>query len=359
MGSLDWMSKELKPFLHQVKVYELNIDLRKYLWYSPKEQYSDTEITYILYIHPILVAVSLCFFICLVSIVKEEKTFKPYIFLLLQALFDLLGITVQSIPMWMVFVISDKNDYIPFQYCEVYRTFTVFIQQSLYIISQWMKVFMTVHQFAIFYFSVRAKSMVSKTRIVLSIVVVTCILIPLTVVTKFVLKFAKAYYRNTETGSIEYYCKIVHYQIIGEYRNLITFVVNDFLPLVAYIVFGVGLSYQIQKRRILRRQLQNNQSTDTSLENLARAHNFSAFIFVFTSLPCFAVDLIAVYNSFGSEKLSFNEIENTFNALLILKNVCQLMNITAVVLVNLCLNRDMRQTLINKFRTLVPCLRYN
>ncbi|VDI16720.1 Hypothetical predicted protein [Mytilus galloprovincialis] len=94
MGSLDWMSKELKPFLEQVNLYESNIDLRKYLWYSPKQQYSDGEIIYSLYILPILVAVSLGFFICLVSIVKEEKTFKYYIFLLLQALFDLLDDTV-------------------------------------------------------------------------------------------------------------------------------------------------------------------------------------------------------------------------------------------------------------------------
>ncbi|VDI24234.1 Hypothetical predicted protein [Mytilus galloprovincialis] len=171
------------------------------------------------------------------------------------------------------------------------------------------------------------------------------------------MKFAKAYYRNTETGSIEYYCKIVHYQIIGEYRNLITFVVKDFFPLVTYIGFGVGLSCQIQKRRIRRRQLQNNQSTDTSLENLAKAVNFSSFIFILTCLPNFVADLIVVFNSFGTEIVSFNEIEDTFVALSVLKTVCQLMNITAVVPVFLCLNRDMRQTLINKFRALMSCLR--
>ncbi|XP_063407036.1 uncharacterized protein LOC134690828 [Mytilus trossulus] len=356
MGSLDWMSKELKKYMEQAKIYESKIDLRKYMWYSPKQEHSDIEITYITYILPILVAVSLGFFICLIAIVKEEKNLPSYIFLLLQALFDLLGITAQTIPIWIMFVISD-NEYIPFQYCEVYRTLTTFIPQSLYIISQWMKVSMTIHQFAIFYFSVRAKSLMSRTRVVFIIVVVPCLLIPLIVVTKFDMKFAKAYYRNTETGAIEYYCKIIHYHIIGEYRFLITFVVKDFFPLVTYIGFGVGLSYQIHKRRILRRQLQNNQSTNMSLESLAKALNFSSFIFIFTCLPHFVVDLVTVFNSFGTEIVSFYEIEDTFVALSILKTVFQLMNITAVVPVFLCLNRAMRQTLINKFRALMRCFR--
>ncbi|CAC5376491.1 unnamed protein product [Mytilus coruscus] len=362
MGSVDkatdWVSNELREFLEQWQLFETHKDLHKNRWYSPKQQMTQTELTYVCYILPILVVVSFAFFICMVLIVKKEKAFYSYIFLIYQALFELLGIMVQFIPFFVVCISSEQNDYMPFQYCEVFRIFTVFISQSLYIISQWMKVFMTIQQFAIFYFSERGVSVVSKTKIVLCIVTVSCLFVPLTIVTQIDFKFIKEYERNSKTGAIEFYCKIVLYQIIGEYRKVITFVVKDFLPLATYIGFGAGLSYQIKKRKILRQQLQNNQNTDTRLDNLAKAVHFSSVVFIITSLPVFVLDFIVVCNSLSTtEIVSLFVIQDIMVVLSILKTVCHIINITAVVLVFLCLNRRMRQALIKTLRTLVPCHR--
>ena len=112
----------------------------------------------------------------------------------------------------------------------------------------------------------------------------SCLSIPLILVTQIDYKFLKDYERNSKTGDIEFYCRIVPYQILGEYRNLIKFVVRDSLPVEIYIGFVAGLSYQIKKKIAERQQLQNNQNTDTSFDNLAKAIYFSYVVFIITSL---------------------------------------------------------------------------
>lgn len=143
--------------------------------YSPKEELMDSILFYFLYVQPVLVFFVLLSFVGMTIIVKFEKEIrKNYMFIIVQELFEILQLLI-PIPV-QIAVLGMDRQYLLYQYCDLYRSFTLYVPKGFYTVSQWMKVILTVHRFVIFYAPLKTELFFSRRKMSFWIVVVPMVL---------------------------------------------------------------------------------------------------------------------------------------------------------------------------------------
>jgi hypothetical protein len=246
-------SSKISDLRDLFEMYVKNKDIADSLFrYSPKEELTDSILFYFLYVQPVLVFFVLLCFVGMTIIVKFEKEVREnFLFIIVQELFEILQIL--QIPVQIAILGMDRQ-YLLYQYCELYRSFTLYIPHGFYMVSQWMKVILTVHRFVIFYAPLKSKLFFSRRKMIICIVVVPIVLFCVSTIAEYDYKFEKSSAIDSETHEPVYYCYISNDPIPGEYRRLIVFIVSSLIPVIAMTVFGIALVYQIRKMIAFSRQ---------------------------------------------------------------------------------------------------------
>lgn len=333
------------------EMYAKNKDIADSLFrYSPKEELPDSILFYFLYVQPVLVFFVLLCFVGMTIIVKFEKEVrKNYLFIIVQELFEILHLLI-PIPVQIAILGMDRQ-YLLYQYCDLYRSFTLYIPHGFYMVSQWMKVILTVHRFVIFYAPLKSKLFFSRRKIIFCIVVVPMMLFCVSTIAEYDYKFEKSSAIDSETHEPVYYCYIVNDPILGEYRRLIVIIVSSLIPMIVMTVFGIALVYQIRKRITFRRH--NVFVSNIPLNYLNIVVCWCTLIYIVFSIPRSIIEGYQVYQWINNNDVEIQNIErfiNIMSCITIIHHVACALNIPLTLIIFLCLNRNVRVKFFRLFR---------
>lgn len=344
-------SSKISDLRDLFEMYAKNKDIADSLFrYSPKEELTDSILFYFLYVQPVLVFFVLLCFVGMTIIVKFEKEVREnFLFIIVQELFEILQLLI-PIPVQIAILGMDRQ-YLLYQYCELYRSFTLYIPHGFYMVSQWMKVILTVHRFVIFYAPLKSKLFFSRRKMIICIVVVPIVLFCVSTIAQYDYKFEKSSAIDSETHEPVYYCYISNDPILGEYRRLIVFIVSSLIPVIAMIVFGIALVYQIRKMIAFRRQ--TVQVPNSSLNYLNIVVCWCTLIYIVFSIPRSIIDGYNVYQWISNNDMEIQNIErfiNIMSCITIINHVACALNIPFTLIIFLCLNRNIRVKFVRLFR---------
>lgn len=318
--------------------------------YSPKEELMDSILFYFLYVQPVLVFFVLLSFVGMTIIVKFMKEIrKNYMFIIVQELFEILQLLI-PIPV-QIAVLGMARQYLLYQYCDLYRSFTLYVPKGFYTVSQWMKVILTVHRFVIFYAPLKTELFFSRRKMIFWIVVVPMVLFCVSTIAEYDSKFEKSSGIDSETNEFVYYCYILRDTMLGEYRCVIVLIVSSIFPLIAMIAFAIALVYQIRKRITLRRQIVHDSSS--SLNDLNIVICWCTLIYIVNSIPASILDGYNVYQWISNNNIEIENYDRFINimaCITIIHYVACALNIPFTLIIFVCLNRNVRVKFLHHFR---------
>ena len=331
-----------------LEMYAKNKDIADSLFrYAPKEELTDSILFYFLYVQPVLVFFVLLCFVGMTIIVKFEKEVREnFLFISVQELFEILQLLI-PIPVQIAILGMDRQ-YLLYQYCELYRSFTLYIPHGLYMVSQWMKVILTVHRFGIFYAPLKSKLFFSRRKMIICIVVVPILLFCVSTIAEYDYKFEKSSAIDSETHEPVHYCYISNDPILGEYRRLIVFIVSSLIPVIAMTVFGIALVYQIRKMIAFRRQTVH--VPNSSLEYSCMLVYFDIYCLFYSQKHYWWIQCVSMDKQQWHGDSKHWTFINIMSCITIINHVACALNIPFTLIIFLCLNRNIRVKFVRLFR---------